>query len=69
MARLVAEHRLGLAVHSRNLGNAAKILSRFDYRKAVTNIKSFNETHSMESEIDRLIELYDALVSGRSETQ
>ncbi|HEC91304.1 MAG TPA: hypothetical protein ENI55_06525 [Alphaproteobacteria bacterium] len=67
MARLVNEHGLGLAVHSRDLGNAAKILSKFDYRKAVANIKKFNESHSMESEIDRLIELYDAVISGHGE--
>ncbi len=69
MARFVIEHGLGLAVHTRDLGNVAKILSRFDYRKAVAGIKSFNESHSMENEIGRLIELYDAIVSGRSKTE
>jgi hypothetical protein len=69
MARVVTENGIGLAIHTRELGNVAAILSKFDYRKAVTNIKSFNKIHSMENEIGRLIELYDTVASGRSKTK
>ncbi len=68
MARIVTEHGIGLPVHTRELGNTAEILSGFDYGKAVKNVKSFNEIHSMENEVGGLIELYDTIASRRSET-
>jgi len=68
MARYVTEHGIGLPIHSSDIGNAASMLAKFDYQKAVLSIKNFNEMHSMDREITRLIELYESITTSRGET-
>ena len=62
MAAIVSDHGLGLVLHSAELDNVAEKIRVFDYRRAVDNVRRFNEEHAMSREISRLTSLYHDLL-------
>lgn len=59
MSSFVIENGVGLAVLSKDIGGIKELLTDFDYAGAVENIRKYNSHHGMDTEIHRLINLYD----------
>lgn len=65
MARLVNEWGVGLSIASSEIPNLAERLKSFDYDGAVANIRRLNREFGMDTQIHRLIGLYEQAVAKR----
>lgn len=61
MTRFLEDNGVGLGVPSKEISRLAEILSGYDRDRAVGNIRRYNETHGMDKEISRLMEVYDEI--------
>lgn len=64
MARMVTEHGIGLAVHSRDIPHLAERLKDFDYAEGVAAVRRFVEANGMPRQIARLVGLYERIGAG-----
>jgi len=67
MARIVTEHSIGIAVHSRDIATLAERLKSFDRPAALAHIRHYIDTRGMHREIERLIALYERVIAPESE--
>lgn len=59
MTDILESHGLGFGLHSRDLSQAKERIQSFDNPRARQRIIEFNDAHGMDTEIERLISLYD----------
>jgi len=62
MANFVEYYGVGFTVSRHELDTIGERIKSFDYAAAVANIRKYNEAHSMDREIERVIAIYHQLV-------
>jgi hypothetical protein len=64
-AEIIESHNLGFAVHSSELGEIRSKIAAFDYEQCLEDIRAFNINNTIEDKIERVINLYETLLSKR----
>ena len=60
MADFVMENGLGIALRTDEIEHAMEHVRNFDRAAAVERIRRYNRTHSMQTQVARLLAAYDA---------